>query len=403
MLLARALLWLHAVAALQAPSWSALSKTLPSASREVPTIIDAVHHQQKRPPLSDDAVVLYRERNGWCPYSERVWLGLETKNVAYETVLIDNTGGARPSWFGSTTPRIRWADGTDQGESLDILKALDERYPSATPLFDEHSSARIGAFKDIFPRMTRPSSRAAFLFRSSGQPVARRDFESTLEKTDALLGERGGPFFAGERPTAPDVCWAPFLERYAAQLPLLHDGLRPRDARYPNLNRWYDSMESQIPAYGCRVRGNAASWAKVLSQAGFGNGGSVPETSPDSRTASSDAAASARGAETWAAYAADRPWVAPSPDEEAAATILRRKDAIRDDAARRRVLSGDADAIEAGLRGVVAGLSDEALVLALDDDAAAMARDLDERLCCPRDLGAPAADSIRRLAALYDN
>ena len=40
--------------------------------------------------------------------------------------------------------------------------------------------------------MTRPSSRAAFLFRSSGQPVARRDFEATLEKTDALLGERGG-------------------------------------------------------------------------------------------------------------------------------------------------------------------------------------------------------------------
>ena len=93
--------------------------------------------------------------------------------------------------------------------------------------------------------MTRPSSRAAFLFRSSGQPVARRDFEATLEKTDALLGERGGPFFAGENPTAPDVCWAPFLERYAAQLPLLHDGLRPRDtSRYPNLSRWYDAMES---------------------------------------------------------------------------------------------------------------------------------------------------------------
>ena len=143
----------HAVAALQAPSWSALSKTLPSAAAEAPTIIDAVQHQQKRPKLSDDTVVLYRERNGWCPYPERGWLRLETKNVAYETVLIDNTGGARPSWFGSTTPRIRWADGADQGESVDILKALDERYPSEPPLFDEHSAALIGAFKDIFPRI----------------------------------------------------------------------------------------------------------------------------------------------------------------------------------------------------------------------------------------------------------
>lgn len=396
------LLAAYAVAALQPPSWNELSKTLPSAARDAPAIIDAVHHQSKRPPLEDDTLVLYRERNGWCPYSERVWLGLECKNVKYQTVLIDNTGGGRPSWFGSTTPRICWADGTDQGESLDILKALDECYPSETPLFDEHSAALIGAFKDIFPRMTRPSSRAAFLFRSSGQSVARKDFESTLEKTDALLAEKGGPFFAGTTPTAPDVCWAPFLERYAAQLPLLHDGLRPRDAgRYPHLSRWYDAMESQIPAYGCRVRGDASSWSKVLNQAGHGNAGGVPEICPDGDTAARDAAASARGAETWTAYAADRPWVAPSPEEEAAATILRRHDAIRDDAARRGVLGGNADAISAGLRGVVAGLSDEAHVLALDEDAAAMARDLDERLCCPRDLGAPAAAAIRRLAALY--
>ena len=50
--------------------------------------------------------------------------------------------------------------------------------------------------------------RGAFL--SVSQPVARRDFEATLEKADALLGERGGPFFVEESPTAP-TCWAPFL------------------------------------------------------------------------------------------------------------------------------------------------------------------------------------------------
>ena len=72
------------------------------------------------------------------------------------------------------------------------------------------------------------------------------------------------------------------------------------------------------------------------------------------------------------------------------------------DATELRHAGFDADAIEAGLRGVVAGLSDEALVLALDQIAVTMARDLDERLCCPRDLGAPAAAAIRRLAALYE-
>ena len=114
--------------------------------------------------------------------------------------------------------------------------------------------------------------------------------------------------------------------------------------------------------------------------------------------------------ETWVPAtrtAMEKPMVAAASivekwSEEAAATILRRRDAIRDDAARRGVLSGDGDAIESGLRGVVAGLIDEAHVLSLAEDAAAMARDLDERLCCPRDLGAPAAAAIRRLAALYE-
>ena len=32
-------------------------------------------------------------------------------------------------------------------------------------------------------------------------------------------------------------------------------------------------MEAAVPAYACRVRGDAASWRKVLSMAGFGNSG----------------------------------------------------------------------------------------------------------------------------------
>ena len=161
-------------------------------------------------------------------------------------MLIDNTGGARAELVRlHDVPRIRWADGTDQGESPDILKAMDEGpWPPTSTL--PASSARSAIYSpppsvqtsgaaiastsallalSYWVSTTRGYLRyAAFLFRSSGQPVARRDFEATLEKTDALLGERGGPFFVGESPTAPDVCWAPFLERYAAQLPLLHDG-----------------------------------------------------------------------------------------------------------------------------------------------------------------------------------
>lgn len=157
-------------------------------------------------------------------------------------------------------------------------------------------------------------------------------------------------------------------------------------------------MEETIPAYACRVRGDAASWAKVLDQAGVGNSGSVPEIAPDAATEATDAAAAARGAEIWSAYASDRPWIAASPGAEAAATIARRREAIAADAEAR----GVADADE-GLRGVVDALLDGASLDALldgaslDDTAAGVAAYLDERLCVPRDLGAPAAAAIRRL------
>ena len=115
----------------------------------------------------------------------------------------------------------------------------------------------------------------------AGGALPRSTFEGALDKTEALLGEHAaGPFFCGAAPSAADVAWAPFLERWAAQLPCLHEGLTVRggDAgRWPLLSAWFDAMEREVPAYGCRVQGDAASWRKVLSMAGYGNGGVPPK------------------------------------------------------------------------------------------------------------------------------
>ena len=75
-------------------SWPDLAARLPSAAP--PHLIDSALAPDK--PVLDGTLTLFRERHGWCPYSERVWLALEAKNVAYDTVLIDNMG-ARPRWF----------------------------------------------------------------------------------------------------------------------------------------------------------------------------------------------------------------------------------------------------------------------------------------------------------------
>ena len=77
--------------------------------------------------------------------------------------------------------------------------------------------------------------------------------------------------------------------------------------------------------------------------------------------------------------------------------------AIVADAARRSVVDGDAGACDAALRGAVAALLGGAGAGAEaqppSEEAGALLRYLDERLCVPRDLGAPSAAAIRELAA----
>jgi len=206
--------------ALSIATWDELEARLPSSLAPEPLIVDSALARE-RPALTGGGLVLYRERNGWCPYSERVWLALEHKGIEYETVLIDNTGGGRPSWYSGDTPQVRWPDGKQQKESLDIVKALDAAFPDTPPLWPPAGAdaaavgAAVSAFRATFPRNARPSSRAAFLFEWDGDPLPRSAFESTLDATEALLDAGGGPFFAGAAFSAADVAWAPFLERNA--------------------------------------------------------------------------------------------------------------------------------------------------------------------------------------------
>ena len=48
----------------------------------------------------------------------------EAKGLEYTTVLVDNYG-SRAAWIGGQTPQVQWPSGRRQGESLDIVKALE--------------------------------------------------------------------------------------------------------------------------------------------------------------------------------------------------------------------------------------------------------------------------------------
>jgi glutathione S-transferase len=392
-----------------APSWDALAA---QAKRRPQGLLFDPARGDPEPEWfgSSDRLLLYRERNGWCPYSERVWLTLEVKGIDYATVLVDNTGpGPRPRGYSGSTPQVRWPETKRlQGESLDLMKELDRRYPETAPLWPPPGmpmtevSSMVSAFKRAFPSNARPSSRSAFLFGWDG-PLARSDFESALDRTEELLAKHEGGFFCGEALSAADIAWAPFLERWAAQLPCLHDGLLPKATpeRWHHLSQWYLAMEEQVPAYACRLRGDEQSWQRVLAMQGFGNAGRAPALLR--KGASEDqplAALTDAENRVWAMYTSEGR-VCATPQEELAARVADNREAIVRDACARNAFDSEG-AADDGLRMVAAllrGTSMDDLDASARESAAAMAAHLEKRVCVPRDMGPIEAAALRILLA----
>lgn len=428
-------------------NWFQVETRVPSLTVPGPLVVDSVLQPDYTPPR-DSKLVFCRERNGWCPYSERVWLALEVKGVDYDTVLIDNMGGERPGWYGGQTPQVRFVGGDRfQGESVDLVEKIEAEY-SSTSLYPEDRTKEvketIDSFKRIFPRYTRPSSRAAFLFQGSGDVLLEAEFRKSLEGVEAMLvaahGRWGGPFMCGEEVTAADCCWAPFLERWAAQLPLLHDGLFANDdTTYPRLAAWYEAMDTLVPCYASRVKGDAASWCKVLQQQGYGNAGAAPEllsTSPVGKRKGGRARlADNMRFVAHQYYARGRPWVADTPQLEAVALIVRNREGIVKDMLKKNgpSFSNDNGVAEEALyhlaQQLLASLEENEAILtsgipdprevALEDgeegdatdehlrQALAAATYLVKRVCVPRDMGATTAKSLydvkRRLESLVED
>jgi glutathione S-transferase len=159
-----------------------------------------------------------------------------------------------------------------------------------------------------------------------------------------------------------------------------------------------------LPAYACRVRGDAPSWRKVLSMAGYGNGGVPPRVLArmDEAATSEAFGPPAVSEATWQAYASGRPHVAVSAAAEAAATLLRKREAVLTDAARKAGL-GDREELDSALRTLVGllageGGEEEGRVARQIPGVGRLAAFLCQRMCVPRDMGAPAAAELRRLA-----
>jgi glutathione S-transferase len=170
------------------------------------------------------------------PYSWRVWLALEHKQVPYDLkVMSFAAGDTRKPEFVALNPRHRVPTIVDDGfvlwESTVILEYLDERFPAGPKLYpgDARDRARIR-------RLAREAE--AYLGAEGIDPITEEHFgkdgapadlarvskarERVAEELLVFARELHGPFLAGDAPGAADFVlypWIGYVKRITVRRP----------------------------------------------------------------------------------------------------------------------------------------------------------------------------------------
>ncbi|MGL5835458.1 MAG: glutathione S-transferase family protein [Waterburya sp.] len=222
------------------------------ATAAIPDSLDKISSEQEVP------VLLYKDTNSWCPYCERVVFALEEKEIPYQVEFI--ALDSKPQWYLDIVPTGLVPAAKIAGEiiyeSQDILLALEDKFsPSLLP---SESTLKEAASEAIAQCDAKSLIQAGYKFiwglsadggnLSSEELLSlQTDFESKLEVVEKLLSKYPGDYFMGEF-SLVDIMYAPHLTRIAANLPVYRDYNVRGNERFPNLNRWYEAIDSR-PAY----------------------------------------------------------------------------------------------------------------------------------------------------------
>ncbi|KJH69451.1 glutathione S-transferase family protein [Aliterella atlantica] len=214
----------------------------------------------KMPPDVIIPVLLYRDKNFWCPFCERVWFALEEKQIPFETEFIDLAN--KPKWFTNLVPTALVPTAKIKGklvyESKEILLQLEE-YFGKTLLpkrREEHTVARVW----IEEAETNGFQAAGYKFllqrHDNSDEVANNQatFVAKLDELEQTLAKYPGVYFLSTF-SLVDIMYSPHLDRLASCLPVYQGFSIRNNPRFPRINAWFDAI-AERPAYH-RVKSDA--------------------------------------------------------------------------------------------------------------------------------------------------
>ncbi|KAG5869666.1 Pyrimidodiazepine synthase, partial [Gonioctena quinquepunctata] len=197
------------------------------------------------PPPRGNKLRLYSNR--FCPYAQRVVLVLDAKKIPYDVVNINLS--SKPDWLYDKIPHgkipaLETENGDILYESLIIVDYLDERYSQhplhpKDPLQKAKDRILIEQFNRIIGTMYRVMMNVGRISLDDDEAIS-----SGLSTFENELGNRAGPFFAGNKPGMLDFMIWPWCER-ADILKLFGNQHLLRREKYKKLMEWRSYMTEE--------------------------------------------------------------------------------------------------------------------------------------------------------------
>lgn len=196
---------------------------------------------------SEVSVTLFRDKHAWCPYCQKIWLWLETKEIPYHVRKVTMfCYGEKERWYKNIVPSGMLPaieiDGQIVTESDEILYALEDRFG---PLHKSMNDPAVIKLRRLERLLFRAWCQWLCYPASSNQEDSynREQFEQVVHKVEAALQSTEGAWFLDEFSVA-DVVFVPYVERMSASL-FYYKGYLLRDSNlHPGLARWFDALES---------------------------------------------------------------------------------------------------------------------------------------------------------------
>lgn len=166
------------------------------------------------------------------PYSWRVWLALEAKQVPYDLkVLSFQAGDTRKPEFVALNPRHTVPTIVDDGhaiwESLAIIEYLDEKYPAGAKLYPGDARARARVRRLIREAEEHVGLEAIdpitdeYFGKGGAEPdrdKVGKAKERLREEMEYFANELRGAYFGGESVDALDLVLYPWLGGYVNRI-----------------------------------------------------------------------------------------------------------------------------------------------------------------------------------------